>query len=42
MNLDSSGGGLTIDYGNNLLLVADDLNNRVMIFQANFPALGLF
>jgi hypothetical protein len=38
LNLDSSGGGLAIDYGNNLLLVADDLNNRVMIFQANFPA----
>ena len=41
MNLDSSGGGLAIDYGNNLLLVADDLNNRVMIFQANFPAIVL-
>ncbi len=38
LNLDSTGGGLAIDYGNNLLLVADDLNNRVMIFQANFPA----
>lgn len=34
LNLDSSGGGLAIDYGNNLLLIADDLNNRVMIFQA--------
>jgi hypothetical protein len=41
LNLDSSGGGLAIDYGNNLLLLADDLNNRVMIFQANFPAIFL-
>ena len=41
MDLDSSGGGLAIDYGNNLLLVADDFNNRVMIFQANFPSIVL-
>jgi hypothetical protein len=41
LSLDSHGGGLAIDYGNNLMMVADDNNNRVMIFQANFPAIVL-
>ena len=41
MNLDSTGSGLTIDYGNNLLMVSDDNNNRIMIFQANFPEIIL-
>lgn len=41
MNLDSLGSGLTIDYGNNLLMVSDDNNNRIMIFQANFPVIVL-
>ncbi len=41
MNLDSAGGGLAINYGGNRLLVADDSNNRVMVFQANFPAIVL-
>jgi sugar lactone lactonase YvrE len=41
LRLDSAGGGLAVDYGNNLLAVSDDSNNRVMIFQANFPAIVL-
>lgn len=41
LRLDSHGGGLAIDYGNNLLVVSDDNNNRVMIFEANFPAVVL-
>jgi uncharacterized repeat protein (TIGR01451 family) len=40
LNMDSSGGGVTVDSLNNLLLVADDNDNRVMIFQAN-EALGI-
>jgi hypothetical protein len=41
MNLDSNGGGLAIDYGNNLLMISDDNNNRIMVFQAQFPRIVL-
>jgi DNA-binding beta-propeller fold protein YncE len=38
-DMDSAGSGLAVDPINNLLLVADDNNNRVMIFEAG-EALG--
>ena len=41
LSLDSRGDGLAFDYANNLLLIADENNNRVMFFQANFPAIVL-
>jgi sugar lactone lactonase YvrE len=41
LSLDLRSDGLAIDYTNNLLLIADENNNRVMFFQANFPAIVL-
>ncbi|MCP4116048.1 MAG: choice-of-anchor D domain-containing protein, partial [Desulfobacteraceae bacterium] len=35
LNLDSSGGGMAIDNIRNLLFVADELYNRIMIFKKN-------
>lgn len=37
LNMDSSGGGLAVDSFTGLLFVADDNNNRVMVFQAEEP-----
>jgi uncharacterized repeat protein (TIGR01451 family) len=35
LSMDSSGGGMAVDSLNNLLLVSDDNNSRIMIFQAS-------